>query len=157
MNKLCAMKKVIECLEIFLLEPKVMALSELAQLMNVTNTELLPIVKVLESKGYVAFDEIDLRLRPGHKNNPGAFLLQQGQGTQKGVNETTLMKVRNTIREIPPEHDFSSSEFASLSGISRVTARRYLEFLVLNGILRKGNQHGEVGRPINKYRVVAAK
>ncbi len=155
MNKLCAMRKVIECLEIFLLEPKVMALSELAQLMNVTNTDLLPIVKVLESKGYVAFDEIDLCLRPGHKHNPGAFLLQQG--TQKGVNETTLMKVRNTIREIPPERDFSSSEFASLSGISRVTARRYLEFLVLNGILRKGNQHGEVGRPINKYRVVAAK
>lgn len=155
MNKLCAMKNVIECLEIFLLEPKEMALSELAHMMNLTKTELLPIVKVLESKGYMTFDEIHSSLRPGQKINPGAFLFHQG--TQKGVNETTLMKVRDKIREIPPELDFSSSEFASLSGISRVTARRYLEFLVLNGILCKGNQHGEVGRPINTYRVVAAK
>lgn len=155
MNKLCAMRNVIECLEIILLEPKEMALSELAHMMNVTKTELLPIVRILESKGYVAFDEIHSILHPGHKTNPGAFLIQQG--TQKGVNETTLMKVRDKIREFPPELEFSSSEFASLSGISRVTARRYLEYLVLNGILCKDNQHGEVGRPINKYRVVAAK
>lgn len=152
MNKICAMKNVIECLEIFLLEPKEMDLNELALTMNLTETALLPIVKVLESKGYISYDIERSVFRSGQKSVNASLQIQEN--AQKGVNETTLKKIRDTIRTIPPEHEFSSSELASLSGISRVTARRYLEFLVIDGVLSKGNKHGEVGRPINKYRVV---
>lgn len=151
MNKLSAMRTVIDCLEIFLIEPREMALSELALMMNVSETEMLPVVRVLESKGYITIDAEHSIIRPGYKTNYGPLVQQEGQ---KGVNETTLMKIKETIRKIPSELDFSSSEFAALSGLSRVTARRYLEFLVTNGILSKGNKHGEVGRPINKYRVI---
>jgi len=149
MNKLRAMKTVIECLEVFLIEPKERALSELALMMNVTEATMLPVVKVLENKGYITIDE-EHTIRPGHKTSYGPLAQQ---GIQKGVNETTLLKIKETIRKIPSGLDFSSSEFAALSGLSRVTARRYLEFLVTNGILSKGNKHGEVGRPINTYRV----
>lgn len=151
MNKLSAMRIVIECLEIFLQEPREVALRELASMMNVTESAMLPVVKVLENKGYITIDTDYSMIRPGYKTNYGPLV---PQGGQKGVNETTLLKIKETIRKIPADLDFSSSEFAVLSGLSRVTARRYLEFLVTNGILSKGNKHGEVGRPINKYRVI---
>lgn len=151
MNKLSAMRTVIECLEIFLKEPRDVTLSELALMMNATESSMLPVVKVLESKGYITLDTEHSTIRPGYKTNYGPLVQQ---GIQKGVNETTLIKIKETIRKIPAGLDFSSSEFAALSGLSRVTARRYLEFLVTNGILSKGNKHGEVGRPINKYRVI---
>lgn len=151
MNKLSAMRIVIDCLEIFLQEPREVALRELASMMNVTESAMLTVVEVLEKKGYMTIDTDHSMIRPGYKTNYGPLVQQGGQ---KGVNETTLLKIKETIKKIPDDLDFSSSEFAALSGLSRVTARRYLEFLVTNGTLSKGNKHGEVGRPVNKYRVI---
>ncbi|NQD53388.1 two-component system response regulator, partial [Bacillus altitudinis] len=42
-------------------------------------------------------------------------------------------------------------EVANALGIARVTARRYLDFLVKEGELKLDMQYGGVGRPVNKY------
>lgn len=45
----------------------------------------------------------------------------------------------------------SAEEVANALGIARVTARRYLDFLVKEGELKLDMQYGGVGRPVNKY------
>ena len=50
------------------------------------------------------------------------------------------------------EQYFTSSEIAKELGISRITARKYLEALELKGALEMELSYGSVGRPKNKYR-----
>ncbi len=45
----------------------------------------------------------------------------------------------------------SSAEAAEALEISRITARRYLEFLVSTGKAVMEQEYHEVGRPVNKY------
>ena len=46
----------------------------------------------------------------------------------------------------------SAAECADLVGISRVSARRYLEHLVDTGRVQVRNQYGTTGRPERRYR-----
>ena len=47
--------------------------------------------------------------------------------------------------------DVSAAEAASLLGISRVSARRYLEHLAETGKVEVSLRYGEVGRPERRY------
>ena len=47
--------------------------------------------------------------------------------------------------------DLSAAETASLLGISRVSARRYLEHLAEKGKAEVALRYGEVGRPERRY------
>ena len=58
----------------------------------------------------------------------------------------TLLKKHNTF--------LSADEVAILSGISRVTARRYLEYLVISGEAVMKPHYKEKGRPVNKYKLI---
>lgn len=69
----------------------------------------------------------------------------------KGLDRNTMRKIKQQIDDFPPERQFSSDEIANLTGISRVTARRYLEFLTEKEILNKEYQYGLVGRPLCMY------
>ena len=67
----------------------------------------------------------------------------------KGLNATTLDRVRDAVRESGAA--LTASEVAGLCGLSRVTARRYLEHLVVEGIVTLSMRYGGTGRPEHLY------
>jgi response regulator of citrate/malate metabolism len=68
----------------------------------------------------------------------------------KGMSATTLDAVVAALREA---QDGLSAALASTGlGVSRVTARRYLEYLANNGLAERRLQYGQVGRPELWYR-----
>ena len=70
----------------------------------------------------------------------------------KGFSAETLKLVEQTLRERDPgEGDLSAAEAATLLGISRVSARRYLEYLTEKGKVEVSLRYGEVGRPERRY------
>ena len=67
----------------------------------------------------------------------------------KGFSAETLRLVEDTLRQ--ETADVSAAEAASLLGISRVSARRYLEHLAETGMVEVALRYGEVGRPERRY------
>lgn len=69
-----------------------------------------------------------------------------------GVLAETMEAVEMTLRGAPG--GLSASEVAQRCGMSRVTARRYLEFLAESGSARRQPRYGGQGRPEMEYRCV---
>jgi len=68
----------------------------------------------------------------------------------KSINALTLEKVEDEVRKI--DSDGLNAEVMGLNvGISRTTARRYLEFLVSRGAVKPSLVYGSVGRPERLY------
>jgi len=67
----------------------------------------------------------------------------------KGLDKATLKAILMIINKQPDY--FTTSEIAKLVGISRVTVRRYLNYLTDNGWLKGILSYGPVGRPLHKY------
>lgn len=67
----------------------------------------------------------------------------------KGMGEETLATVVSVLRALPD--GASATRIAEAGGISRVTARRYLEYLVTNSMAVRSPQYGGVGRPEMTY------
>jgi response regulator of citrate/malate metabolism len=67
----------------------------------------------------------------------------------KGLNATTLDNVRDAVREA--RAPMTASEVAGRCGLSRVTARRYLEHLAVEGIVTLSMRYGGSGRPEHLY------
>lgn len=65
----------------------------------------------------------------------------------KGMSDATLRLVTERLREAPG----SATEVAAATGISRVTARRYLEHLAETGLVERHSRYGG-GRPEVEYR-----
>jgi response regulator of citrate/malate metabolism len=81
------------------------------------------------------------------------YALLRTQGTRrlpKGISPPTLAAVVQVVREAPEE--LSATDVASESGISRGTARRYLEFLADSGSVELTLRYGTTGRPEHLYR-----
>lgn len=72
----------------------------------------------------------------------------------KGIDELTLEKVRAVFDDSPIP--LTAEALGKLSGISKTTARRYLEHLTAQGILSAEIQHGRVGRPERMYQKLKA-
>jgi response regulator of citrate/malate metabolism len=70
----------------------------------------------------------------------------------KGLSRDTLYVVERTLDEA--SGDMTSEEVAHLSGVSRVTARRYLKFLVDSKLATSTSEYGTPGRPKHRYRKV---
>lgn len=68
----------------------------------------------------------------------------------KGMSAATLDAVVAALRAA--EGGLSAGAAADGIGVSRVTARRYLEFLADNGLAERRLQYGQVGRPELWYR-----
>lgn len=68
----------------------------------------------------------------------------------KGLSKPTLERVSVTLRDAA--NDLSANEVASATGMSRVSARRYLEHLVNSGLASVSPRYGAAGRPENRYR-----
>jgi response regulator of citrate/malate metabolism len=72
----------------------------------------------------------------------------------KGLSARTLDLVAQALRDAGRE--LSSGEAAELCGMSRVSARRYLEHLAGQGLARVRPRYGSAGRPENGYRWVGS-
>jgi response regulator of citrate/malate metabolism len=67
----------------------------------------------------------------------------------KGISSPTLQLVADAVRAA--EGDISAAEVARRCGVSRGTARRYLEFLAASGTLELNLRYGAAGRPEHRY------
>jgi len=68
----------------------------------------------------------------------------------KGIDTLTLTKVRKVFDDSLVT-DLNAEEVGNKIGISRSTARRYLEFLATEGFLKADLIYGVVGRPERRY------
>ncbi|GII95218.1 response regulator [Sinosporangium siamense] len=75
-----------------------------------------------------------------------------GSPLPKGMTQSTLDVVVTRVREAP--EGVSAQTVGTAVGVSRVTARRYLEHLVDTGVASRVPQYGGVGRPELLYRIV---
>ncbi|GIJ43730.1 transcriptional regulatory protein [Virgisporangium aliadipatigenens] len=68
----------------------------------------------------------------------------------KGLSEETLAALIGELRE----HDtaVTATEIADATGTSRVTARRYLEYLTAQRMVERALRYGSKGRPEHEYR-----
>ncbi|GHF84547.1 response regulator [Streptomyces filamentosus] len=87
-------------------------------------------------------DEVDRALAALRSPRPATL--------PKGLSGPTLEAVTLSLRETPA--GLTAAEAGAAVGISRITARRYLEHLVTEGRAVRAPQYGQVGRPELQYR-----
>jgi two-component system CitB family response regulator/two-component system response regulator DcuR len=88
--------------------------------------------------------DIDRLLHPYKDSNPGQ------PEYPKGIDPLTLKKIR-TVFEQPHPDGLTADEVGQQIGVSRTTARRYVEYLTACGHLTAELIYGAVGRPERKY------
>jgi two-component system response regulator DctR len=81
----------------------------------------------------------------------GEVFAVMDEGLPKGLNERTMLQILEFLHD--QSSPLSAEEIAAGTGLARVTARRYLEFLQKKGEIQIEVQYGSVGRPINRYRI----
>jgi CitB family two-component system response regulator MalR len=93
------------------------------------------------------FNQTELDQRILHKE------LAQKPHIPKGLDRNTLKTICQALEEI--QHDaFTTEEMANRIGISRVSMRKYLNFLRQLEVLELEVTYGSVGRPLYKYRSI---
>ncbi|WP_346355030.1 response regulator [Azotosporobacter soli] len=73
------------------------------------------------------------------------------QQVPKGIDRKTLQTVWHRIKQSGGQ-SFSTEELANLVGLTRISMRKYLEFIKQLDLLEHEISYGSVGRPIYKYR-----
>lgn len=76
-------------------------------------------------------------------------VLPVGEEPPKGLNELTLKQI--TAHLSHSDEPQTAGEIGDALGMARVTARRYLDYLVKLGQVKLEMQYGGVGRPLNRY------
>jgi response regulator of citrate/malate metabolism len=66
----------------------------------------------------------------------------------KGMTKETLAIVVGALRELG---DASATQIGDFLGVSRITARRYLEHLADTNVAERTLKYGQVGRPETRY------
>ncbi|MFJ9825568.1 response regulator [Streptomyces sp. NPDC101160] len=87
-------------------------------------------------------DEVDRALATLRAPQPAAL--------PKGLSGPTLEAVTRSLRAAAD--GLTAAEAGTAVGISRITARRYLEHLVTAGRAARAPQYGQIGRPELQYR-----
>lgn len=97
-------------------------------------------------------DSIDRLVAPSRRAtaaDPAASLAGPPARLPKGLSRPTLDAVIEALKSSP--EDVSAAGMALQLGLSRVSARRYLEYLVIHGFARLTPRYGAAGRPENRY------
>jgi response regulator of citrate/malate metabolism len=112
------------------------------------------------------YRETNLRMRKEHpvsQTELDMFLGRRFSGTRedqplpKGLDRITLARVCKVIFEWPKETPwFTCEEISGPIGISRVSVRKYCEFLCGLKVLKMEHGYGSVGRPIHRFTVQKA-
>ncbi|WP_261859131.1 response regulator [Photobacterium sanguinicancri] len=79
---------------------------------------------------------------------------KQSRQTPKGIDATTLASLKTILLQ-KKLHDFSADEIGKLMNVSRITARRYLEFLESEGLIRLVLNYNTGGRPRRLYQIIS--
>lgn len=87
-------------------------------------------------------DQVDRLLATPRRGQPAATL-------PKGLSRATMAAVRDALAE--HHGSASAQEVGDRVGVSRVSARRYLEHLVAEGRAQVTPKYGASGRPENRY------
>jgi two-component system, CitB family, response regulator len=98
----------------------------------------------VRSGGTLDQKDVDRLLRPRPSQQSG------DSQTPKGIDPLTLNKMRKVFAGASV-NTLSAEEVAEQVGVSRSTARRYLEYLVSEGFLDADLLYGVVGRPERRY------
>lgn len=104
--------------------------------------------KFINSNEDMSQDELDKVLL--YKKQPSTL-----EAFPKGLDRNTLKLVWDKILELK-DFVFSTEELSVLLGLSRVSVRKYLNFLEEIKILKKEVIYGSLGRPIYKYKCLKA-
>jgi len=99
---------------------------------------------ICRKEGALSQTELDYSLLNRSKNISGKI--------PKGLEKTTLYNVWQEIVKI--DGNFTTEEISKKVGISRVSIRKYLEFLKSINILHLELNRGSVGRPVYKYKCI---
>jgi response regulator of citrate/malate metabolism len=75
----------------------------------------------------------------------------------KGVIRESLHAVVAALKQMEGEKGLSAVEAARVLGASRITARRYLEYLVRSGLVSRYPRYGSAGRPEVEYRLISGR
>ncbi|CCH72903.1 Tricarboxylate transport transcriptional regulator TctD (fragment) [Nostocoides australiense Ben110] len=86
-------------------------------------------------------DDVDRLFRPGQ--------VRIGKEPPKGISNETIDLVVKALRDVA--EDISAQECAEAVGLSRSSARRYLEHLVDSGRAQVRHRYGATGRPDRRY------
>ena len=70
----------------------------------------------------------------------------------KGMGEELLSRVTRAVRDAGPGRGLSASELGEAVGVSRVTARRYAEYLCDSRLVLRSSRYAGQGRPEVEYR-----
>lgn len=81
--------------------------------------------------------------------NPKAYESSKEENLPKGLNQATLDHIVQFVQST--SRPLSAEEVAEGVKLTRVTVRRYLEFLEQCGILKSEQKYGTVGRPVKLY------
>ncbi|MFC4913103.1 response regulator [Actinomadura gamaensis] len=76
-----------------------------------------------------------------------------GGSLPKGMSQETLQAVSDALAGA--DGGLSAGEAAARTGVSRVTARRYLEYLAESGLAVRRPHYGQVGRPEVRFHPVS--
>ncbi len=82
--------------------------------------------------------------------HPAQDSVQMDVRIPKSINPLTLEKVEDEVNKLD-SHGVNAEVIGLQIGISRTTARRYLEFLVSKGKVKPSLVYGSVGRPERLY------
>ncbi|WP_257312604.1 response regulator [Geothrix fuzhouensis] len=93
-------------------------------------------------------DQAELDKRLARRTPEG----RRAEGLPKGLDRNTLDKVLQAISAWPETTPwFTSEEIGQLVGISRVSVRKYFEFLSTLKVLRMEPGYGTGGRPVHRF------
>ncbi|WP_026478595.1 response regulator [Alkaliphilus transvaalensis] len=99
--------------------------------------------KLLQSKNTIQQEDID-RITKSSK-------IQNDAPLQKGLHRATLERIRGFMKKNDKE-SLTSEEIAEKVGMSRVTVRRYLEYLTTTEEIKLEVEYGSIGRPSHLYK-----
>lgn len=101
--------------------------------------------ELLNTKDNISQQDLD-RIFLSISNNSGRSL-------QKGLNQLTLNRVSRFMDENAGKA-LTAEDIAGKLGLTKVTVRRYLDYLESIGYIIKDLEYGAVGRPLYKYKKI---
>lgn len=99
-------------------------------------------IRLLSSSESLNQAELDNRIFPKQTNNVN-------KGLPKGIDEQTLQRVKETIANY--QCDFSMSDIVDLIALSRISLKKYLDYLEDLGEIESHLVYLSVGRPVRRY------
>ncbi|MCR8842433.1 response regulator [Paenibacillus sp. SC116] len=82
-----------------------------------------------------------------------AFAIDIATALPKGLQASTMRQIVQFL--LLQRSLLTAEEVADGVGLARVTARRYLDYLVQSGSVRLDIRYGNVGRPVNRYGLIS--